>query len=926
MKEALAPPTEVPFSFPPRRRPHLKSQTYHNLVQIVSLCYGQSPLASAPPIIPLDLISEKGRREDSQATGKETETGDVVRFNNEEPGELVVSDSGQTENLQKEMVFDENLQITGISNRGSSNTQMAIEEIEKMMEIEENRDPLNQNDMVVRESSGGTALQVKDLGLEQMLMNVLENIMKGNEEHDQGDGIDPSAVSVDENQSGGDVAASMNDQQQEGNINHQEIIMEESGPTGLGEVGQEDLYQPSPESADLSSDRIFSVVLTKSEVNEDKSPLAKTIEDKEGHEIQPKGMKCEKPFYSHGMVTAPSHMVEDGEIEEGEISGEDGNELLTEDAVVSGQKNLDENQVHVGIVNNELLFDKQNRSNVLDSVPTLFTMNAVDNEKRGRKVEQEEGVQNQMVCEPKEVYRKGNGTKHGSGSLLAWPNNLTLHKEVLKQGGDKEAITSQEKDTGASKRKKRSCTKERKERKKKRDRKKRAENNQKLGVKRLKLEPVLKPKTIRVCRHYLVGKCHEGENCKFSHNAEPVTKSTPCSFFIVGNCMKGDDCPYDHQLSKHPCHNFVSKGFCPRGDSCLFSHKISAPKDSPSSSNAIGTELKPLLPSNSKFEKQLSIGGTKIQRAESSSPSLVVSTHKNKKQNVAEILPVPPSVTPKGVSCFSVAKSPVPESSILKQGSLLPKWNETGKVENQTNKCATDTVQTVNESPKITPSVVPRGINFLSFGKAISRDSSGKNEAALPLGGNEHKESPNEGGKAGTGNQTTQSASSKEREVNQMLKISQPALVPTGINFLSLGKALKDDQRNHREASLPSSSQCDKGESSQENQHASIKQSNLSALSWNWPASPLAPGQSPNSVHKKTQNSVQKAVVSTLAFAEKFDSERKTKRSTSSACSVGTQVNGETVGATVPGWLQNDSKDASKFLEFLSSFGSKRKL
>ncbi|GLU10061.1 hypothetical protein SLE2022_268890 [Rubroshorea leprosula] len=903
MEEALDPATEVPFSFPPGRRPHLKSQTYLNLVQIVSLCYGQSPLASAPPIIPLDLISEKGKRDDSQSTGKEIETGDVVCFNNAEPGELVVSDSGQTGNLQKEMVFDENLQITGLSNRGSSNTQIAIEEIEKIMEMEENRDLLNQNDMVVPESSGGTGLQGEDLGLEQMLMNELEHIMKGNEEHGQGDGIYLSVVSVDENQSGDGVAALMNDQQQEGNINHQEIIMEESGPTtGLGEVGQEDLFQPRPESTDLSSDRIFSVVVTKSEVDEDKGPLAKTIEDKEGHEIQPKETECEKSFYSHGIVTAPSHMVEDGEIEEGEISGEDGNELLTEDAVVSGQKNLDENQVHVGIVNNELLFDKQNRSNVLDSAPTLFTMNAVDNEKRGREVEQEEGVQNQMVCEPKEVYRKGNGTKHGSGSLVAWPNNLTLHKEVLKQGGDKQAITSQEKDTGASKRKKRSCTKERKERKKKRDRKKRAENNQKLGVKRLKLEPVLKPKTIRVCRHYLVGKCHEGENCKFSHDAEPLTKSTPCSFFIVDNCMKGADCPYDHQLSKYPCHNFVSKGFCPRGDSCLFSHKISAPKDSPSSSNAIGTELKPLLSSNSKFEKQLSIGGTKIQRVESSSPSVVVSTHKNMKQNVAKILPVPPSVTPKGVSCFSVAKSPVPESSILKQGSLLPKWNETGKVENQTNKCATDTVQTVNESPKKTPSVVPRGINFLSFGKAISRDSSGKNEAALPFSaGNEHKESPNEGGRAGTGKQTTQNASSKEREVNQMLKMTQPALVPTGINFLSLGKALMDDQRKHREASLPSSSQCDNGESSQENQHASIKQSNLSALSWNWPASPLAPVQSPNSVHKKTPNSVQKAVVSTLAFAEKFDSERKTKQSTSSACSVGTKVNGETVGATVPG-------------------------
>ncbi|PKU61828.1 Zinc finger CCCH domain-containing protein 7 [Dendrobium catenatum] len=36
----------------------------------------------------------------------------------------------------------------------------------------------------------------------------------------------------------------------------------------------------------------------------------------------------------------------------------------------------------------------------------------------------------------------------------------------------------------------------------------------------------------------------------------------------------GDDCPFDHELSKYPCHNYMSTGCCNRADRCKFSHKI----------------------------------------------------------------------------------------------------------------------------------------------------------------------------------------------------------------------------------------------------------------------------------------------------------------------------------------------------------------
>ncbi|KAG8051582.1 hypothetical protein GUJ93_ZPchr0001g31582 [Zizania palustris] len=120
--------------------------------------------------------------------------------------------------------------------------------------------------------------------------------------------------------------------------------------------------------------------------------------------------------------------------------------------------------------------------------------------------------------------------------------------------------------------KKRPLTEERKAKKKKNKRIKRAQQLEADGVKRLKLQPVIKPKVVQYCRHYLLGRCQQGNLCKFSHNTTPLTKSKPCTHFARGSCLKGDDCPYDHELSKYPCHNYLENGMCIRGDKCRFSH------------------------------------------------------------------------------------------------------------------------------------------------------------------------------------------------------------------------------------------------------------------------------------------------------------------------------------------------------------------
>ncbi|XWS26678.1 hypothetical protein CRYUN_Cryun26dG0051100 [Craigia yunnanensis] len=80
---------EAPFSFPPHRRSHLSSETYRNLARFIYLCYGDSPLATAPPIIPLPQTPDNGSNRGEPG-------GDDVR----EPGGSVVPDSKEPVNMQ----------------------------------------------------------------------------------------------------------------------------------------------------------------------------------------------------------------------------------------------------------------------------------------------------------------------------------------------------------------------------------------------------------------------------------------------------------------------------------------------------------------------------------------------------------------------------------------------------------------------------------------------------------------------------------------------------------------------------------------------------------------------------------------------------------------------------------------------------------
>ncbi|KAF7806737.1 putative transcription factor C3H family [Senna tora] len=275
------------------------------------------------------------------------------------------------------------------------------------------------------------------------------------------------------------------------------------------------------------------------------------------------------------------------------------------------------------------------------------------------------------------------------------------------------------KEAGVNCKKKRGpITEEGKAKKKEKKRKQRAEKNRKLGVKRLKLLPVQKPKTISYCRHYVKGRCYEGDKCKYSHDIVPETKSKPCCHFARHSCMKGDDCPFDHQLSKYPCSNFVTKGSCSRGGACMFSHQTSTKQDIPTSSNDSKPGMKPqLLLGNTKLTRPHNISGSSASQQKRLSDSKEIQSHINSGQQLPDNVHKPPTTTPKGISFINFSNSSLPSPSTPKQGMVTPNKESDVKTGTHVNQGALGTAQNLGENPKKKAAVAPKGINFLSFGR-----------------------------------------------------------------------------------------------------------------------------------------------------------------------------------------------------------------
>ncbi|XP_076913427.1 uncharacterized protein LOC143572047 [Bidens hawaiensis] len=383
------------------------------------------------------------------------------------------------------------------------------------------------------------------------------------------------------------------------------------------------------------------------------------------------------------------------------------------------------------------------------------------------------------------------------------------------------------KDAPNEKKKKRALTQERKAKKKKKDRLKRAEKNRKLGIKRLTLQPVIKEKKITYCRHYMNGRCHEGEKCKFSHDTIPLTKSNPCCHFARHACMKGDDCPYDHDLSKYPCKNYQTKGSCNRGSDCMFSHEVLPSEDSLNESNKSKPEQK--TPSNS--------GSKKVEAKSYLVPKFV-------------------DVTPK-------------VDSAVKEITKMPLLNQDSKEKPKGP-------LVIHDSEKITrtPIVVPRGINFLSFGKKAGIES-----CSSPKVDSEVKEIT----KMPPLVQESEEKTKGPPVVHDFEEISQitktPSVVPRGINFLSFGKKPGLDNSNSG-YSFKISNRVEKprisdvaGEGSRSVPTVSV----VNEFKVDFLADKMSYSKNPIPMMSFMSSTSQKLLRSTLAFASELDSGLKSK-------------------------------------------------
>ncbi|CAB4318596.1 unnamed protein product [Prunus armeniaca] len=921
-------PSQTLIALPPHCRRHLKSGTYRTLVRILSHCYEESQHSAADQNVPQELNQDNGSIELVQATEKEElENVELVGPGSMEPKNSAAEEVG---------VADESC--------NPNDFQEQLEQIKSILNVEENEDFSKLNEMMDIENSLAIDFQDLDFDPEQILMDEPERMEKGNED----DTHRPSATSLDQNQSGSDRVALLTNQeerdatvisessvqmvsgtldsslhtvamgessnQRESNEQNSllmtnrldvEPIMQQKAMeletyvssegakesfipiTEVGAIKEpENFSQKVPDSFDFSLNKDMVAEASKpAEYSKDKSSSRENNDLEVEHEMQQKDKELEEIVCTRTAINSPSHMSED--IEEGEISSDDGmddrsNDVLLHDTVVLEEKKVPEVQIFKDVL------DRKEHSckvaNDKDFGSNSFLVDMVDEGKIDRGAELRESSRTEMICRPGVVEGKNvKALKVDDSNPLLEGGRIEMQDNGVRMGigclaAGNHGITSEEKwDDGAcNKRKRGPPTKEKKEKKKAKERKKRAEKNRELGVKRLKLHPIQKAKTVAYCRHFVRGRCHEGDKCKFSHDTVPLTKSKPCVHFARQSCMKGDDCQYDHELSKYPCNNFKENGFCSRGDRCMFSHKM--PSNEDSATAACKPELKPPMVLNNSRSQQVNTGGASQQNVHALAYSTGIHSRNNTKQNVTQTVLKQPEPANKGISFPPIPKSSLVHFSMSKQEGLAPDRNNGAKAGNQIDQSPLSSVQTSTEIVKrIPPVTTPKGINFLSFGKASPDDARGKNQVSR---------------------QTSPSVSETVKNLNGMLKANQSA-APQGTHFNPFGKSSVASSSSEKPVSLPSFWNNGSNIDSCESQTTADKPQNSSGISLRLPPSPLTSGQSSDRMAsrfcKDTANSFQRGLFSTLAFAAKY----KTQNMNQSIGSTGAQVDKETRNSSI---------------------------
>ncbi|QCE02788.1 cleavage and polyadenylation specificity factor subunit 4 [Vigna unguiculata] len=564
------------------------------------------------------------------------------------------------------------------------------------------------------------------------------------------------------------------------------------------------------------------------------------------------------------------------DMEEGEISGDLGKDdnscdVPSADGLILPQKQVDDLREPVDVTRNMMYPSMiMNQEKEKGCEPTSSVVNSLQDRNDSGQVEPITGGKKGIACRVEVA---------------------TSEKAVECKKEDKMKLVN------ASKRKERGG---KKEKKKKAYRMKRAKMNRELGVKSMQLQKfVQKPKVVSHCRHYIMGRCYEGDKCQFSHDVVPRTKSKPCGHFAHNSCMKGDDCPFDHELSKYPCNNFVSQGFCRRGESCLFSHQVSK-EDIPTPSNMRRPVLSTLQSGNANSNTPVSNnhGSGSMQQNPLTHSS---GTHsrvnvEHKVTNTTQKQPTPP----KGISFINLAKlTPIP--SAPKQGTVTTKESplQTGTHEDQS---AFNKTQNKVEIAKKLPSVTPKGVNFLSFGKGsvsgskthIRPNVSTENGFNLPrLLNFGLPEQINKDVHYKPSDRTKQSVSlsdiflneilGKNQSVSEGIKSKFPdksSATPSPFVSFQSSEHLKSDYHKHasnssQKALLSTLAFAAERESVSEGVKSKFPDKSSAT------PSPFVSVQSSEHLksdyHKHASNSSQKALLSTLAFAAEHESDIKMK-------------------------------------------------
>lgn len=62
------------------------------------------------------------------------------------------------------------------------------------------------------------------------------------------------------------------------------------------------------------------------------------------------------------------------------------------------------------------------------------------------------------------------------------------------------------------------------------------------------------------------GGMNNGGPRQFGGHREPFTPKELCKFFLTGSCHKGQQCTFSHNLSDFPCKYLHATGHCEKGD------------------------------------------------------------------------------------------------------------------------------------------------------------------------------------------------------------------------------------------------------------------------------------------------------------------------------------------------------------------------